>query len=165
MQAVTMGLALLVLLTAGIAAQPRTDTRVIEAIGWYPGTAGRVDDAEIRLPDDRANELIGNRPRLRLVAGIAEPPTRPRPRHPHPARTSPLVAAASMRARARASSTRPAVPVYQPMASMTRLSVRGCAAAPAASSTSIARPVVTTCICTLWRQCGRPSAVGAGANR
>lgn len=54
MPAVTTGIALLMLFATGVAAQPRTDTRVIEAIGWYTGTAGRVDDARARALIDAA---------------------------------------------------------------------------------------------------------------
>ena len=35
-------------------AQPRVDTRLIEAIGWYTGVAGRVDDATARALIDAA---------------------------------------------------------------------------------------------------------------
>jgi uncharacterized protein len=48
MLAAVAGVALVVLLAPTAAAQPPTDTRVIEAIGWYTGTAGRVDDPRAR---------------------------------------------------------------------------------------------------------------------
>jgi len=35
-------------------AQPRTDARLVEAIGWYTGTAGRVDDPKARALIDQA---------------------------------------------------------------------------------------------------------------
>ncbi len=35
-------------------AQPRVDPRVVEAIGWYTGVAGRVDDAKARALIDAA---------------------------------------------------------------------------------------------------------------
>jgi uncharacterized protein len=37
-----------VVLVSGLTAQPRVDLRVTEAIGWYTGTAGRIDDAKAR---------------------------------------------------------------------------------------------------------------------
>ena len=41
--------------TAGaIAAQPRADTRLVEAIGWYTGVAGQVDDPKARALIDAA---------------------------------------------------------------------------------------------------------------
>jgi TPR repeat protein len=46
--AAVAGVALVVLLAPTAAAQPPTDARVIEAIGWYTGTAGRVDDPRAR---------------------------------------------------------------------------------------------------------------------
>lgn len=36
------------------AAQPRADVRLVEAIGWYTGTAGRVDDVKARALLDAA---------------------------------------------------------------------------------------------------------------
>ena len=36
--------ATLVVTASGVHAQPRVDARLIEAIGWYTGVAGRVDD-------------------------------------------------------------------------------------------------------------------------
>lgn len=49
-------LALLVLTTAGLGAQPRVDTRVVDAIGWYTGTAGRVDEPRARALFEAAAE-------------------------------------------------------------------------------------------------------------
>ena len=40
--------------SAAADAQPRQDPRVLEAIGWYTGTAGRVDDAKARALIDAA---------------------------------------------------------------------------------------------------------------
>jgi len=48
-------LVVLVGMTPGaLLAQPLTDPRLIEAIGWYTGTAGRVDDAKARALVDAA---------------------------------------------------------------------------------------------------------------
>lgn len=38
----------------GAGAQPRTDARLAEAIGWYTGTAGRVDDPKARALIEQA---------------------------------------------------------------------------------------------------------------
>ena len=54
MLAAVAGVALLVLLPGDAAAQPPTDTRVVEAVGWYTGTAGRVDDPKARALIDAA---------------------------------------------------------------------------------------------------------------
>ncbi|MBP7779200.1 MAG: sel1 repeat family protein [Acidobacteria bacterium] len=40
--------AALALASMPASAQPRTDSRVVEAIGWYTGTAGQVDDPRAR---------------------------------------------------------------------------------------------------------------------
>ncbi len=40
--------------SAAATAQPRQDPRVLEAIAWYTGTAGRVDDAKARALIDAA---------------------------------------------------------------------------------------------------------------
>ena len=40
--------ATLVVTAGGVHAQPRVDARLIEAIGWYTGVAGRVDDPKAR---------------------------------------------------------------------------------------------------------------------
>jgi TPR repeat protein len=41
-------IATLVVTASGVHAQPRVDARLIEAIGWYTGVAGRVDDSKAR---------------------------------------------------------------------------------------------------------------------
>lgn len=47
-------LMLVVLGAARLDAQPAVDPRVVDAIGWYTGTAGRVDDAKARTLIDAA---------------------------------------------------------------------------------------------------------------
>lgn len=50
-------MATLLVLTAGeLGAQPRTDTRIVDAIGWYTGTAGRVDEPRARALFEAAAE-------------------------------------------------------------------------------------------------------------
>lgn len=53
---VVVGLVLLTAAAASVAhAQPRVDPRVVEAIGWYTGVAGRVDDPKARALIDAAS--------------------------------------------------------------------------------------------------------------
>jgi len=50
----TIILTLLVLTTSLAVAQPLVDARLLEAIGWYTGVAGRVDDPKARALVDAA---------------------------------------------------------------------------------------------------------------